>query len=133
MSLLAKLKGHVHEAAKRHRAVAKLLGKKPRSPQWHKVQREFLKKNLVCAACGGTFHLQVHHKLPFHIHPELELEESNLITLCMAEFDCHLKIGHGDSFQAFNPEVALDSPKARANPDKRDIVEMDARVKRRFA
>lgn len=51
-------------------------------------------------------HLNVHHKVPFHIAPELELEESNLITLCMSEDrHCHLLIGHGDSFKAYVPDV----------------------------
>ena len=53
-----------------------------RSPRWDKVRADFLKLHDHCEACGGKRALNVHHKKPFHIYPELELEEANLITLC---------------------------------------------------
>jgi 5-methylcytosine-specific restriction enzyme A len=52
--------------------------------------------------CGGTKKLQVHHIYPVHISPRLELEPSNLITLCRAKkygLDCHLFIGHRGDFR----------------------------------
>lgn len=76
-----------------------------RSPRWDDVRDSFLCANPACAACGGTFMLQVHHVVPFHVEAGLELEETNLLTLCMGEFDCHLKLGHGGSFRHYNPQV----------------------------
>jgi 5-methylcytosine-specific restriction endonuclease McrA len=51
--------------------------------------------------------VQVHHKKPFHLHPELELDPANLVTLCMTSSnECHLRIGHSGDFKAYN--AALD-------------------------
>lgn len=75
-----------------------------RSPRWSHVRDEHLKTNNVCRACNGTRLLQVHHVKPFHEHPELELDPTNLITLCTWQL-CHLKIGHGGDFGFFNPKV----------------------------
>lgn len=82
--------------------------KAKRSSHWPTVQKHFLAKHPVCAICNSITNLNVHHKKPFHLHPELELDESNLITLCMSEMACHLMIGHGDNFKAYNPEVVVD-------------------------
>jgi 5-methylcytosine-specific restriction protein A len=66
-----------------------------RSPHWSTVRKRHLEKFPTCAVCGGNVKLQVHHRHPFHLHPELELEESNLITLCEAPGrNCHLIFGH---------------------------------------
>ena len=78
---------------------------KNRSPEWDKVRDEAVEKAGKCAACGSVNKLQVHHIAPFHLHPELELDENNLIVLCMDEEECHLKIGHGGSFKSYNPSV----------------------------
>ena len=79
-----------------------------RSPHWPTVQHKHLKKFPICAACGGSINLNVHHKQPFHLYPELELEPSNLITLCMdGDKDCHIKLGHGSNFKAYNPNVEV--------------------------
>lgn len=82
-----------------------------RSPEWGHVRDQFLKKHSSCAACGSSEKLQVHHKMPFHINPKLELDEDNLITLCMSDNECHLQIGHGDSWQRYNPRVEEDAKK----------------------
>jgi hypothetical protein len=78
-----------------------------RSKHWNKIRDQFLEQHCQCAACGSTKNLNVHHKLPFHLHPELELDPANLITLCM-DNDCHLLIGHGTNFKAYNPNVDVD-------------------------
>jgi 5-methylcytosine-specific restriction endonuclease McrA len=86
-----------------------------RSSHWPTVQHRFIKKHPVCEACGGTMHLNVHHKKPFHLYPELELEPSNLITLCMdGDKDCHIKLGHGGNFKAYNPNVEEDVARVKA-------------------
>lgn len=90
----------------RLRAAVRKIGEK-RSPRWPALEKAFLKTNSVCAACGSNKHLNVHHKQPFHIDPALELDVTNLITLCMNK-DCHLLLGHGDDFKAYNPDVVND-------------------------
>jgi hypothetical protein len=92
-----------------------------RSPHWPTVQHHFIKKHPSCAACGSKEHLNVHHVQPFHLHPELELVESNLITLCM-DNDCHLLIGHGDNFKAFNPNVREDAAEILKNVENLKVV-----------
>lgn len=83
-----------------------------RSSKWPTVRAAFLKDNGSCAACGQTDHLQVHHIKPFHMDPSLELEHSNLITLCEDEYDCHRNIGHLGNFKKENPNVRQDAAEA---------------------
>lgn len=78
-----------------------------RSPKWAKVGHTHLLAYPQCEACGSTQQLNVHHKKPFHLYPELELEPTNLVTLCMAN-DCHLLIGHGGHFKKYNPNIDMD-------------------------
>jgi len=91
----------------------RISGKVPllrkRSSRWPTVRKDFLIKNNSCAACGQIDHLQVHHIEPFHLNPSLELDESNLITLCEDEYLCHLHIGHLGSFKDKNPNVRIDA------------------------
>jgi 5-methylcytosine-specific restriction endonuclease McrA len=84
------------------------LGK--RSSGWPRVEKEHLILQPVCAGCGSKKCLQVHHKKPFHLHPELELEQSNLITLCEnGVANCHLNVGHLGDWKAYNPSVLADA------------------------
>ncbi len=84
-----------------------------RSGQWPKVRAEHLKLNPACAVCGSETSVEVHHIHPFHIHPDLELEPSNLVTLCESKrvggLNCHLIFGHLGNFRSFNVEVLPDS------------------------
>jgi len=84
---------------------------KRRSSNWSEVRDKFLSLNPRCAACGGTEKLQVHHIVPFHVNETLELDEKNLITLCMGKDECHLSIGHGDLWRCYNPYVKEDAKK----------------------
>lgn len=93
-----------------------IQGKAPlgatRSPQWPKVRADHLKKNPNCALCNGKASLEVHHIQPFHIKPELELDPTNLITLCEAKtngINCHLAFGHLGNFKSANPVVVRDA------------------------
>jgi 5-methylcytosine-specific restriction protein A len=77
-----------------------------RSSQWPAKRKEHLKAEPTCQACGTTEHLQVHHILPFHLFPNLELDPKNLITLCeMPSRNCHYNYGHGFDWHLFDPEV----------------------------
>lgn len=89
---------------------AKLNGCK-RSVEWPKVRAAHLVKEPTCNLCGGADKVEVHHIRPFHIHPELELDPMNLITLCEANkegFDCHLAFGHLGSFKSWNISAVAD-------------------------
>lgn len=88
--------------------------KKKRSSKWPKVRAEHLEANPVCAACGAKTKLEVHHITPFHEDPVLELNKDNLITLCESASDgviCHLCVGHGGDYKAYNPNVVADASK----------------------
>jgi 5-methylcytosine-specific restriction enzyme A len=71
-------------------------GDSKRSARWPALRREWLKDEPRCRACGSSKHLNVHHKRPFHLFPELELDRGNLVTLCETpSWNCHFKVGHG--------------------------------------
>jgi 5-methylcytosine-specific restriction protein A len=77
-----------------------------RSPHWEKTAKEHLKEQPVCQYCGGSLMRQVHHKEPYHLRPDLELDKKNLITLCMCPLRrCHLKYGHLGNWKSFNPKI----------------------------
>lgn len=88
-----------------------------RSPKWPAFRRNFLAIHTACEACGGVLDLEVHHVKSFHEHPELELDPTNLITLCQVTHgkECHLNFGHrfgmmtrGD-WKVNNPKVREDA------------------------
>jgi hypothetical protein len=81
-----------------------------RSPEWHRVEKEHLLREPTCAACGYKGKkLQVHHIKPFHLHPQLELDPHNLITLCCARGrEHHLLLGHLDAWESYNEHVRTD-------------------------
>ena len=88
----------------------------------------------TCAACGSNKRLQVHHIQPFHLYPELELEPTNLITLCMDISECHLLLGHGDNFRMFNPDILNDiNLFINANQDGKIKIIEEAKLKRKDA
>jgi 5-methylcytosine-specific restriction protein A len=103
-----------------------------RSPKWPHVEKLHLKLEPVCAACGSSKKLNVHHKRPFRLFPQLELDLNNLITLCMDK-ECHIKIGHGGNFKDYNPDVAEDAAKVLANQSLFEEVVADAEKKRLIA
>ncbi len=80
----------------------------PRSPKWPKVAAAFL-KGKRCACCGKTIRLNAHHKKPFHLFPELELDPNNLMALCVGTFACHLLIGHLGSWKSYNETAVEDA------------------------
>ncbi len=85
----------------------------PRSPKWPQVRAEWLLNHPRCSVCGGTTSLNVHHIAPFHLFPKLELELTNLITLCeksIRNINCHYVVGHlGLSWKDYNPNVIQDA------------------------
>jgi hypothetical protein len=78
---------------------------------WQRCKKEFYKiVPKECACCGNKKKIQVHHKKPRHLFPELALVQNNLIALCS---DCHLRLGHLGSYFQYNDEIQLVSDFAR--------------------
>lgn len=76
-----------------------------RSPDWVALSRKVILEIRRCEVCGSKKGLEVHHKLPFHLHPELELVRVNLCCLCRR---CHLFVGHLGTWSSYNPEIDRD-------------------------
>lgn len=95
------------------------VSSQPRSPHWPTVRKHYIEKHPVCEACGSKEDLNVHHIVPFHNNPKLELEESNLITLCRKH---HFELGHLRNWSNSNPNVRRDSERMRKklNPNRRE-------------
>jgi len=86
-----------------------LTGHKPRDSKWRSVRNKIIDDQGSCAICGKTKNLRVHHKIPFHIDPSLELVEENLIVLCENEnLNCHFVFGHLMNWNDFNPNIDED-------------------------
>lgn len=82
-----------------------------RSPEWPKVRAAFLKDHPACAICNRTENLNVHHIKPFHKYPNLELDPTNLMTLCEAKGgNHHLWWGHLGDFKSWNENVPTIAP-----------------------
>lgn len=83
--------------------------KLPRNPLWADLRRRWIKDHPTCAACGCRKNLEVHHKVPVHVSRVLELDPSNLITLCETDGDkkhhCHLNVGHLGNWYSYNKNV----------------------------
>ena len=93
-----------------------------RSSKWPTVRKKFVSalraRGEGCAACGAKVGLQVHHVVPFHTDPTLELRPSNLIALCeyVGGLECHDFLGHPKGFQWVNPGVRADAAALLADP-----------------
>ncbi len=84
---------------------------KARSPQWARVAREHRLREPACVVCGYKGRkLQVHHIKPFHLHPQLELDPKNLITLCETRGrEHHLLLGHLEAWESYNEHIREDA------------------------
>jgi hypothetical protein len=81
-----------------------------RNSKWWAVRSEHLKHCAACVVCRSTNDVQVHHKKPFHLFPELELDPLNLISLCgEGGHNCHLVFGHLCDFSSYNEEIDQDA------------------------
>ena len=82
---------------------------KPRSSQWKKTRASHLEANGMCLACGGRVSLEVHHLMPYHLAPELELDPNNLFTLCESASHCHWTFGHLLNWRSYNENAKADA------------------------
>lgn len=93
-----------------------------RSSLWGTIRERHLVTHGVCEACGQLDNLSVHHKKPYHLFPQLELEPSNLITLCEdgpAGMNCHLLLGHGGNWICWIEAVEQYAAQMRQMIDQR--------------
>lgn len=103
-----------------------MLKSRRRPPRWNEIRDAYLRLHPTCAACGGTEHLQVHRR-----RPTPELDEKNLITLCMGPLECHLMLGHGGSFRYYNPDATTAADVVLHHPERRTAIEFLSRRRRR--
>lgn len=82
------------------------IGAVSRSPHWPAVRAAKLKQQPTCEATGSTDDLEVHHIIPFHEDPALELSEANLIVL---NRPAHFIVGHLCSWRSWNPNIRKDA------------------------
>ena len=92
-------------------ALQRLTGQIPkgaprRSSKWPKVEKDHLVLHPSCALCESKKDLNVHHIKPYHLFPELELEHTNLVTLCRKH---HLLFGHFENWKSYNENVPTDA------------------------
>jgi len=78
--------------------------------QWQmtKAKRAYVKTHPVCAVCGNTKYLEVHHCLPVHNFPAVACDPNNFITLCDGpnNCSCHKYQGHFGNFKScYNPYI----------------------------
>ena len=78
-----------------------------RSTKWPGVRKEFLATHPCCAACGRAKRLEVHHLRPYHLFPSMELDPTNLMTLCASP--CHIVFGHCGDWKKFNLYAIVDA------------------------
>ena len=77
-----------------------------RSPLWPAAEKAWLKLHPTCTVTGGKDTLNVHHIKPYHLHPELELDPTNFITLSR---EAHLIFGHLGLWSSYNENVVEDA------------------------
>lgn len=94
-----------------------------RSSEWLSLRKTILSLAPYCSACGSKHNLNVHHIIPFHLRPDLELQQSNLIVLCENKtLNCHLAFGHLMNWKSYNSKVVEDSAKFLASLLARPLI-----------
>lgn len=124
-AFILKSKRLARRTAQRAKDLSRGIAQK-RSDRWDTVRDAHVKANPWCAGCGcrDPKVLNAHHRRPFHLFPELELDPANLITLCETSRRCHLDIGHEGNWKSWNPAVADQSKRMLRLRSQRG--EMDA-------
>lgn len=69
-----------------------------RSPKWRKRRKIHITAFPLCVVCGKKGS-EVHHVKPFHLFPHLELESTNMATMCRKH---HFIFGHLENWKLFN-------------------------------
>jgi 5-methylcytosine-specific restriction endonuclease McrA len=80
-----------------------------RSSKWAKLRDSIVKEIGRCPVCNGIDFLTVHHIIPFHLNPELELNRDNLVVLCEnPKMNCHFIFGHRRNWKDYNKNILED-------------------------
>ncbi len=77
-----------------------------RAGEWAKLRARFVKENPVCVVSGLRTNVEVHHVVPFHEDPGLELVWENLRTVSRPY---HFLVGHLCSWADANPDFDADA------------------------
>ena len=77
-----------------------------RSSGWQSVRNNHIEVFSRCESCGSEKKLNVHHLKDYSHYPELELEPTNLWTMCRK---CHYFVGHLNSWYSLNNNCVEDS------------------------
>ena len=73
----------------------------PRSGKWPTFLRNFLAKHKECMGCGRKAQT-AHHCKPFHLFPALELDENNVVPVCIP---CHFGVCHAGDWKLYVESV----------------------------
>jgi hypothetical protein len=104
-----------------------------RSRSWGGVRKAHLDKQPFCQVCGRSNHLEVHHIKDYSSFPELELEFTNLITLCGGSTRCHFVFGHLGDWGSINPDIVEDAELYRCKIlNRRRVYRMNVSLWDRF-
>jgi len=95
-------------------------------PRWHAFRRDWVAKHPCCQwkgcqECGSG--LNVHHVIPMRWcalagHPDMcwsEVHGQRFLTLCREHHELAHSIGHGGSWDRFNPDAVHDAQAGRWN------------------
>lgn len=74
----------------------------PRNPGWESFRREIIKGQPACEASGVAWELEVHHLLPVHLRPDLEMVRDNCMVLTRT---LHFWLGHYGNWASYNPRA----------------------------
>lgn len=77
-----------------------------RAKEWAKLRNQFVLENPVCLVSGLRTNIEVHHAVPFHVNPGLELAWENLRTVSRPY---HFLVGHLCSWSDYNPDFDADA------------------------
>lgn len=77
-----------------------------RDSGWRKLRNQHIRAHPRCAVCETTAKVEAHHIVPVHVDPSLEMDFTNLITLCRPH---HFTFGHLCDWRAHNPTVREDA------------------------
>ncbi len=78
----------------------------PRSGHWPALRDAIIAEQPWCSVCRRSTDLIVHHLMPFHLKPELELDKKNLFVLCETpDFNCHFVLAHFRNWEHYNKNI----------------------------
>jgi len=90
--LFDRIQGKAPKGAKRH-------------PDWSKFRKAYISEFPNCFICKRKAD-QLHHLIPFHLAPDMELDIENVMQMCRR---CHLFVGHLNNFRSINPTCESDA------------------------